>query len=51
VFENRPWKPGDNPKTAVHAYLETHTEFEIDAAMHNKLQITVAPDGFLRRIA
>ncbi|WMW82234.1 cephalosporin hydroxylase family protein [Undibacterium cyanobacteriorum] len=51
VFDNRPWKPGDNPKTAVHAYLRDHPEFEIDKAMQNKLQITVAPDGFLRRIS
>lgn len=51
VFANRPWGPGDNPKTAVHEFLKTHAEFEIDRAMHTKLQITVAPDGYLRRIA
>ena len=46
----RPWKPGNSPKTAVHRYLATHPEFEIDASMHDKLLITVAPDGFLRRV-
>lgn len=51
VFEDRPWSPGNSPKSAVHAYLKDHPEFVIDAAMHQKLQITVAPDGFLRRIA
>ena len=51
VFENRPWSPGNSPKSAVHEYLKDHPEFMIDAAMHQKLQITVAPDGFLRRIA
>jgi len=48
-FPNRPWDKGDNPKTAVWKYLETHPEFEIDAMMQDKLLLTVAPDGFLRR--
>ena len=50
VFTDRPWAPGNNPKTAVHEYLRSHGEFEIDARMHNKLMITVAPDGFLKRV-
>lgn len=50
VFDNRPWQPGNSPKTAVHEYLKSHQEFVIDKAMDNKLQITVAPDGFLKRI-
>lgn len=45
----RPWGPGDNPKTAVHAWLPDHPEFEIDKNIDNKLLISVAPDGFLRR--
>ena len=48
-FPDRPWDIGDNPKTAVHAYLERHGEFEIDKAIHEKLLITVSRDGFLRR--
>lgn len=47
---DRPWGPGDNPKTAVWKYLETHDEFEIDRSMDHKLLISVAPEGFLRRI-
>jgi cephalosporin hydroxylase len=50
MFPDRPWGPGDNPKTAVWKYLQTHPEFEIDASIHNKLLITVAPDGYLKRI-
>lgn len=50
MFADRPWGPGDNPKTAVHAYLKDHPEFEIDSAIDNKLLITVAPDGYLRRV-
>ncbi|MEK7416082.1 MAG: cephalosporin hydroxylase family protein [Planctomycetota bacterium] len=51
VFLDRPWGPGNNPKTAVHEFLKIHAGFEIDVAMHTKLQITVAPDGYLRRVA
>lgn len=47
---DRPWGPGDNPKTAVHTYLAHHQEFEIDQSIHDKLQVTVAPDGFLKRM-
>jgi len=50
VFPDRPWGPGNNPKTAVWEYLKTHQEFEIDRSIQHKLLITVAPDGYLRRI-
>jgi cephalosporin hydroxylase len=49
-FYNRNWDKGDNPKTAVWEFLETHSEFEIDKDMQNKLMITVAQDGYLKRI-
>jgi cephalosporin hydroxylase len=47
---NRPWGPGNNPKTAVWEYLKTHPEFQIDRDIPAKLLITVAPDGFLKRV-
>ncbi|MBV4475766.1 cephalosporin hydroxylase family protein [Pseudomonas sp. B2M1-30] len=50
AFPDRPWGKGDNPKTAVWAYLEENRDFEIDHAVHGKLLITVAPDGYLRRV-
>ena len=49
MFPDRPWGPGDNPKTAVWEYLKSHSEFEIDKSIQDKLLITVAPDGFLKR--
>ncbi|WEX76635.1 cephalosporin hydroxylase family protein [Sinorhizobium numidicum] len=49
AYLDRPWGKGNNPKTAVWKYLESHPEFEIDHAIDQKLMITVAPDGFLRR--
>ena len=51
MFPDRPWGPGNNPKTAVWEYLKTHPEFQIDKSIQDKLLITVAPDGYLKRIA
>jgi cephalosporin hydroxylase len=50
MFMDRPWGKGNNPKTAVWEWLKTHPEFQIDKSIPDKLQITVAPDGFLKRI-
>ncbi|MBU1219448.1 cephalosporin hydroxylase family protein [Myxococcota bacterium] len=61
-FPDRPWDIGNNPKTAVWEYLKrlknegrkaydsSPLNFEIDKVIENKLLITVAPDGFLKRI-
>lgn len=51
MFPDRPWGPGDNPKTAVWEYLKNHPEFEIDKSIQHKLLITVAPDGYLKRVS
>lgn len=51
MFLDRPWGPGDNPKSAVHAWLANHPEFEVDMGMDHKLLISVAPNGYLRRVA
>ena len=50
LFPDRPWGPGDNPKTAVWAYLKEHPEFQIDRQIDRKLMISVAPDGYLKRV-
>ncbi len=50
MFPDRPWGPGNNPKTAVWEYLKKHPEFEIDKSIQHKLLITVAPDGYLKRV-
>lgn len=50
MYSDRPWGPGNNPKTAVREYLKSHPEFEVDERIENKLLITVAPGGYLHRI-
>jgi cephalosporin hydroxylase len=49
LFPDRPWSPGDNPKTALHEYLKTHPEFVIDKSIEGKLLVSVCADGFLKR--
>jgi cephalosporin hydroxylase len=51
TYPDRPWGKGDNPKTAVWKYLETNKDFEIDKGIPDKLMITVAHDGYLKRVA
>lgn len=47
---DRPWDKGNNPKTAVREYLAKHREFEIDEYIDNKLLVSVAPNGYLKRV-
>lgn len=49
VWPDRPWGKGNNPKTAVWAWMKSHPEFEIDRSVEDRLLITSAPDGFLIR--
>jgi cephalosporin hydroxylase len=62
MFADRPWGPGNSPKTAVLAYLERLASegatgidgaplaFTIDRDIDRKLLISVAPEGYLRRV-
>jgi cephalosporin hydroxylase len=49
-FEDRPWAVGNNPWTAVQSFLVGSKKFSVDKEIENKLQITVAPGGFLKRV-
>jgi cephalosporin hydroxylase len=49
-FADRPWDKGNSPRTAVDQFLKLHAEFEVDESIQNKLLITVAPGGFIKRI-
>jgi cephalosporin hydroxylase len=48
---DRPWGPGNNPKTAVHEWMSSNSGFVIDKDLENKLLLTVCPDGYLKRVA
>jgi cephalosporin hydroxylase len=62
MFHDRPWKRGNSPKSAVHEYLRllasdgrtaadgARLAMQRDTDIDNKLLLTVAPDGFLKRI-
>lgn len=49
-FIDRPWGKGNNPKTAVAEFLKTNADFVIDYMIDEKLLISVAPGGYLKRI-
>jgi cephalosporin hydroxylase len=50
MIGGRPWNPGNNPKTAVFEFLKSNHNFEIDKTIDNKILISVAPDGYLKRV-
>ncbi|MDB2603309.1 cephalosporin hydroxylase family protein [Planktomarina temperata] len=50
LLDDKPWGQGNNPKTAVWEFLRTNKHFQIDKDIEAKIQTTVAPDGFLKRI-
>ncbi|MDR3641702.1 MAG: cephalosporin hydroxylase family protein [Humidesulfovibrio sp.] len=47
-YPDRPWGIGDNPMTAVDAFLKTNDRFVVDEAMDAKLAVSMAPRGYLR---
>ncbi len=49
-FPDRPWGKGNNPKTAVWEFLKENESFVVDKNIENKILITVAPDGYLKKL-
>lgn len=49
-YADRPWGPGNNPLTAVRQFLRETGDFVVDREIEEKLLITVAPSGYLRRV-
>ena len=47
---NRPWGPGNSPKTAVDKFLEQNQNFAMARQFDAKLGITVCPFGVVKRI-
>ena len=46
---DRQWSPGNSPRTAISKFIENYPDFKIDKSISDKLLITVATEGFLRR--
>ena len=51
LIHDRPWGRGNNPKTAVREFLSRNKGFVVNEDIEAKLLITVAPGGYLRRVA
>jgi cephalosporin hydroxylase len=49
TYSDRPWGPGNNPRTAVDAFLRHHQEFEVDSTIDDKILVSMATAGYLRR--
>jgi cephalosporin hydroxylase len=50
LYADRPWTVGDNPKTAVWEFLKSNDDFVINNEIDNKLLVSVAPSGYLKRV-
>jgi cephalosporin hydroxylase len=48
VYRDRPWGKGNNPRTAMSAFLSQNTRFEIDRYFEEKLLLSCNPDGYLK---
>jgi len=48
--QQRPWGIANNPRTAVKEFLKNTNNFIVDTSIDNKLLISVAPGGYLKRI-
>lgn len=46
----REWGPGDNPATALGAWLDEVDDFAPDPFVNAKLLLTASPGGYLRRV-
>lgn len=50
AFTDRPWGIRNNPKSAVYEFIKENDNFQIDKDIDAKLQLSVAPEGFLKRV-
>lgn len=50
TVKDRPWDKGSNPRTAVNVFIKKNKNFVLDKSWENKLLITAAPGGWLKRI-
>lgn len=48
TLRERPWGPGNNPKTALIEFMAENDRFEVDRNIENKLLFSCNPGGYLR---
>lgn len=48
LFRDRPWRPGNSPRTAVVEYLTETDRFCVDKEIEKRILLTGNPDGYLR---
>lgn len=51
LIKDKTWSKNDNPLTAVEKFIKNNKNFVIDNYYEDKALITVAPNGFLRKVS
>ena len=51
TYPDRPWGPGDNPKTAVQEFLQPIPSSALDKIVDNKLLMICRAEWYLKRLA
>jgi len=50
MFHGKPYGRGNNPATAVRAFLSDDRRFEVDEDIEDRVIMTLSPGGFLKRV-
>ena len=50
LSSDRSWGKGNSPKSAVQEFLSSNNDFVVDKSIQDKLMLTVAPEGYLKKI-
>ena len=48
--KDRPWSKKNSPKSAIEKFLKANESFEIDHSIDDRLILSMAPGGFLKKI-
>ena len=48
--KDRPWSKKNSPKSAIEKFLKTNESFEIDNSVDDRLILSMAPGGFLKKL-
>lgn len=48
--KNRPWNKTNSPKSAIDKFLKINKNFKADSSIDNKLLLSMAPGGFLKKL-